>query len=101
MYVAYFGTTEPNDTTLARRVEYFNECGLQFITYHLAMFPLAPTVEDEELAGFSMIGSICLVFLSNLIVMVCVSIGAFKRKLKLRGLKKKQETEINLRQEKR
>ena len=97
MYIVYLGTISPNDTKLARRTEYFNESGLQFITYHLALFPLSLTVEDEELAGFSMIGSICFVFFVNLLIMVVVSIGALKRKLKLRGLKKKQESEMNLR----
>ena len=97
MYIVYLGTISPNDTKLARRIEYFNESGLQFITYHLALFPLSLTVEDEELAGFSMIGSICFVFFVNLLIMVVVSIGALKRKLKLRGLKKKQESEMKLR----
>lgn len=101
MYVVYMGLTSPNETVLARRVEFFNESGLQFITYHLALFPLAPTVEDEELAGFSMIGAICLVFFVNLLIMVVVSIGGLKRKLKLRGLKKRLEKEMQLREEKR
>ena len=97
MYVVYMGVTSPNETTLARRVEFFNESGLQFITYHVALFPLSPTLEDEELLGFSMIGTICLVFFCNLLTMVVVSIGLLKRKLKLRSLKKKQEQEIKLR----
>ena len=44
LYVAYLGYTSPNESRLARRVEYFNEAGLQLITYHLALFPVAPTL---------------------------------------------------------
>ena len=64
------------------------------ITYHLALFPLAPTLDDEELAGWSMIGTIGAVFLINLIVMVCITIGGIKRKLYLRKLKKGQDIKI-------
>ena len=87
LYFNYLGLSSPNDTRLGRRIEFFNEMALQFVTYHLALFPLAPTLEDEELAGYSMIGSVCFVFLVNLVLMVCLSVSELKRKLKLRKLK--------------
>ncbi len=89
MYIVYLGVAEPNDEKLSRRLEFMNEAGLQFITYHLALFPLALTMEDEELLGLSMLGSVGLVFVINLIVMVTMSIKGLKRKLYLKGLKKK------------
>ena len=88
MYVVYTGNVGPNDTKLARRVEYMNESFLQITTYHLALFPLAPTLADEELAGWSMVATICTVFLCNLVVMLTLSICGVKRKLYLRKLKK-------------
>lgn len=94
LYVVYFGWANPHDTAIGRRMEYFNEIGLQMITYHLALFPLAPTLDDEELAGWSMIGTVGAVFLINLIVMVCITIGGIKRKLYLRKLKKGQDVKI-------
>ena len=71
-----------------------NEIGLQLITYHLALFPLSPNSDDEALAGYSMIAAIGLVFVSNLVIMVCLSISGVKRKCYLRKLKKRQETQI-------
>ena len=47
IYIVYLGLSGPHDTHLARRLEYINESGLQFISYHLALFPLSPTPEDE------------------------------------------------------
>ena len=75
-------------------MEYMNEVGLQLITYHLALFPLAPTLDDEALAGWSMIGTVGAVFLINLVIMVCITIGGVKRKLYLRKLKKSQGIRI-------
>ena len=69
------------------------------ITYHLALFPLAPTLDDEALYGWSMIGTIGAVFLINLIIMVCITIGGIKRKLYLRKLKKGQDVKIKQLQE--
>ena len=54
----------------------------------MALFPLAPTTADEELAGYSMIGCILMVFLANLSVMVVLTIVGVRRKLYLRKLKK-------------
>ena len=82
------GLVRTNDTKLGRRMDYLNESFLQLSTYHLALFPLAPTLADEELAGWSMVATICTVFLINLCVMLVVSIGALRRKFKLRKLKK-------------
>ena len=90
----YLGLSNPNDSILGRKMEFFNEFGLQFITYHLALFPLSPTLKDEELAGYSMIGAVGLVFLVNLIIMVVLSIVGLKRKLYLRRLKKDRERKI-------
>ena len=59
------------------------------ITYHLALFPLAPNSDDETLAGFSMIAAIGLVFVSNLTIMIWLSISGVKRKCYLRKLKKR------------
>ncbi len=89
VYIVYLGFAEPNDEKLAKRMEFMNESGLQFITYHLALFPLALTMEDEELLGLSMLGSVGLIFVINLIVMVTLSIKGLKRKMYLKGLKKK------------
>ena len=57
----------------------------------MALFPLALTIEDEELFGLSMLVSVGLVFFINLVVMVTLSIKGLKRKLYLKGLKKKAE----------
>ena len=89
MYIAFTGYVGPNDTKLARRMEYLNESFLQMTTYHLALFPLSPTLADEELAGWSMVGFICAVFLCNLVVMLVLSVCGLRRKLYLRKLKKK------------
>ena len=93
-YVVYLGWSNPNDTGLGRRMEFLNEVGLQIITYHLALFPLAPTSDDEELAGWSMVGAICGVFLCNLVIMVGITIIGLKRKLYLRKLRKVQKVMI-------
>ena len=94
LYTVYLGLSNPNDTPLGRRMEFMNEIGLQLVTYHLALFPLAPNSDDESLAGFSMVAAIGLVFVSNLIIMVWISISGVKRKCFLRKLKKRQETQI-------
>ena len=70
IYVTYLGYADVNDTPLARRMEFFNEIGLQLITYHLALFPLCLTLEGEELLGWSMIGLVGFVFIGNMFVMV-------------------------------
>lgn len=89
MYVVYLGTAEPNDTMVGRRVEYFNEAGLQIVTYHLALFPLALTIDGESMLGWSMIGWIVLIFIVNLGVMLTMTIIGIRRKLYLKNLKKK------------
>ena len=94
LYVVFLGLSNPNDTPLGRRMEFMNEIGLQLVTYHLALFPLAPNSDDESLAGFSMVAAIGLVFVSNLTIMVWISISGVKRKCFLRKLKKRQETQI-------
>ena len=94
LYTVYLGLSNPNDTPLGRRMEFMNEIGLQLITYHLALFPLSPNSDDEALAGYSMIAAIGFVFVSNLVIMVWLSISGVKRKCYLRKLKKRQETQI-------
>lgn len=88
IYVAYLGYANTNDTPLARRMEYFNEIGLQVVTYHLTLFPLCLTLEDEEMLGWSMIGFVCFVFLVNMTIMIVLAVLAVKRKLYLNKLKK-------------
>ena len=75
-------------------MEYINESLMQMTTYHLALFPLAPTLEDEELIGWSMIGFVGGIFLFNLGVILVITIVTLKRKLYLRGLKKKHDRAI-------
>ena len=87
IYLTYLGYADINDTPLARRMEFFNEIGLQLITYHLALFPLCLTLEGEELLGWSMIGFVGFVFIGNMSVMVINAIKAVIRKLYLRRLK--------------
>lgn len=89
VYVGYMGAFRPQDSTMGRRMEYLNECGLQLITYHLALFPLSPSLDDENLAGFSMIGTVCAVFVGNLGVMIVMTLLGVKRKLYLRKLRRK------------
>ena len=88
IYAAHLGYADTNDTPLARRMEFFNEIGLQMITYHLALFPLCLTLESEEMLGWSMIGFVCFVFLVNMIIMIFLAILALKRKLYLNKLKR-------------
>ena len=94
MYVVFVGVISPNDSKLSRRVELFNECGLQFTTYHLALFPLAPTTADEELAGWSMIGTVGIVFVVNLGLMVVMTLSGLKRKCYLKKIKKTHDTAV-------
>ena len=94
MYVAYLGFADTHDTTSARRMEYFNEIGLQMITYHLALFPLCLTQEGEELLGWSMIGFVGLFFIVNMTVMVVHAIISIKRKLYLNKLMKETALKI-------
>ena len=94
VYIFYFATARAHDTALSRRIEYFNEVGLQITTYHLALFPLAVTTADEEIFGWSMIGSVCAVFAINLIIILAITIATVKRKLYLKKLKKAQEARI-------
>ena len=70
-------------------------------TYHLALFPLAPTLADEELIGWTMIGFVGGIFLLNLGVILVTTIVTLKRKLYLRGLKKKQASAVQDMPEKR
>ena len=91
LYIVYIGLASPNDTVMSRRMEIFNESGLQLITYHLAVFPLALTTDGEFDIGWSMIGTVGFVFAGNLLVMVAVTIIGLKRKLYLRKLKKQHE----------
>ena len=94
LYIIYFGLARPHDSVLSRRMEYINESLMQMTTYHLALFPLAPTLEDEELIGWSMIGFVGGIFLFNLGVILVITIVTLKRKLYLRGLKKKHDRAI-------
>lgn len=96
IYIVYFGTAQPHDSTLARRLEYFNEVALQLTVYHFSLFPLAVSLEDEKMMGWSMIGFVGSIFIFNLGVILVSNCLALKRKLYLRRLKKKQETEIAL-----
>ena len=88
LYWIYLGYSSPNDTKLARRMEYFNEFGLQVITYHLGVF-LATKVEAEFIYGWSMIGMVGLVFVGNITVVIIVSLAGIFRKIKLCSLKKR------------
>ena len=89
LYLVYFGHVRSHDSALARRMEFFNEVGLQLTTYHLALFPLMLTVQDESIAGWIMIAFICGIFFFNLTVIVVISVQAAKRNCYLSGLKKK------------
>ena len=77
-----------------------NEIFLQMTTYHLALFPLAPTLADEELAGWSMVATLGAVFMSNLILMIGVTIVGLKRKCYLRKLKKEHQKKMDERAQK-
>ena len=100
IYIVYMGATSPNDTPLGKRTELFNESFLQLVTYHLALFPLALTLADEELLGWSMVGFIGFVFLANLVIMLTITVINLKRKCFLRKLKKQHEAKMKARQEK-
>ena len=91
MYLVYFNYARSHDTDISRRIELMNEISLQLITYHLALFPLALTLDDEEMFGWSMIGFIFANFFLNLSIILMITISAMKRKLYLRGLKNKHE----------
>ena len=91
MYLVYFNYARSHDTDVSRRIELMNEISLQLITYHLALFPLAQTLDDEEKFGWSMIGFIFANFFLNLSIILMITLSAMKRKLYLRGLKQKHE----------
>ena len=93
IYLTYFGIAQAHDTPISRRIEYFNEVGLQVTTYHLALFPLV-SLKDEEIFGWSMIGCIGAVFATNLIIIIIITLVTVKRKLYLKKLKKAQDLNI-------
>ena len=88
VYIIYFANASPHDTRLARRQEYFNEASLQLATYHLTLFPLAVSFEDENIMGWSLIGFVGSILVVNLTVILISNIQALRRKLFLRKLKK-------------
>ena len=94
VYIAYFGSARPLATTLARRLEYFNEIFLQLASYHLILYPLSVSLEDEKIMGWSMIGFIVSVFTVNLGVILVINFIALKRKLYLQRLKKRQAAQM-------
>ena len=71
------------------------------ITYHLALFPLSLSLADEELLGFSMIGTLCAVFAANLGIMLTVTFSGMKNKCRLRRLKKANQAKMTKRIERR
>ena len=87
-YWVYLGEADPQDTLMGKRMEFFNETGLQVVTYHLALFPLMQTADSEAMLGWSMIGAVVLVFIFNLCVMLTLTIKGACRKLYLKRLKK-------------
>ena len=95
MYLVYFNYARSHDTNISRRIELMNEVCLQLVTYHLALFPLALTLDDEEMFGWSMIGFIFANFFLNLSIILMITLSAIKRKLYLRGLKNKFEKRKN------
>ena len=94
LYWIYLGYSRPNETKLASRMDYFNEFGLQLVTYHLGVFYHATKVEAEVNYGWSMIGMVGLVFVGNLIVLIFMSLASIIRKLKLVVLKKRYQKKI-------
>ena len=85
-------------------MEYLNEMGLQLTTYHLYMFYMVARLDDEEFLGWTMVGTICAIFVVNLIVMTVLSILTIKERLhrrKLRKTKEKAIKEMKERQEQR
>ena len=89
VYWVYLGYAKPNDTKQAQNMEFFNEFGLQLITYNLAVFPHSLNADDELLYGWIMIAVIGTVFAINLVVMVVTTVGNVKRKLSLKAKRKK------------
>ena len=75
-------------------MEFFNEFGLQVITYFLAVFPHSVTVADEMLCGWIMIGVVGFVFVSNFMVMICATLINLKRKIRMKRLKKIYERRL-------
>ena len=74
LYFFYLGYVSPNETKLSQRQEFFNEVGLQIVTYHLALFPLTLTVDLEIMEGWSMIGAVGLIFFVNLSIVVFMTL---------------------------
>ena len=91
LYIIYFGYANPHEGKVHRRMEYFNEISLQLTSYHLCLFPIVQTLEDEQMFGWSMIGFIVGIFALNLIAVLVMAIITIKRKLYLRKLRKKWE----------
>ena len=52
------------------------------------MFPLSPTVKDEEDLGWSMAGCVGAILVGNLALLVTMSILELKRKLRLKKARK-------------
>ena len=63
------------------------------------MFYAATTLDDEELFGWTLIGTICVVFITNLVVMTVITIQGVKRKLYVKKMKAKQKKAIEEMQE--
>lgn len=100
IYIVYLGYTGPNELPISRRMEFFNESGLQLVTYHLALFPLL-SVDDETRFGWSMVGFVGLIFVGNLIVMIILTIKGLIRKLHLKKLRRLAIAKYKAEQEKK
>ena len=101
LYTVYLGYSRPHDTPMSRKIEFFNEAGQQLCTYHLCLFPLVISLDDEYHFGTSMIYVTGGILAINLLIIMYVSCGAVRRKLYLRGLKKKHEKRMKEFEERR
>ena len=91
LYIDYLGYSRPHDTKLSRNIEIMNEVGLQLCTYHLCLFPLVLNLDDEYHFGTSMIYCVGGILGINLLIIMSITFSAVKRKLYLKGLKKKHD----------
>ena len=101
LYTDYLGYSRPHDTNISRRIEVMNEVGLQLCTYHLCLFPLSISLDDEYHFGTSMIYCVGGILAINLIIIMRITFGAVKRKIYLKGLKKKHDKRMKEYEEKR
>jgi len=89
VYFAWYVACRPHETKERTRLEIFNECIIQMITYHLIAFSdLVVDSEGKFIMGYSYIGFVLLLVASNCTVMVGREVERLQRMRVLQSKRK-------------